>query len=419
MTLTQNKAQILLPPKVARVFSPPRGSVQYRGLFGGRGSGKSQGAAKVAATWAMSERIRVLCAREYQASIKESFHMELKAAIEAEHWLAPHYDVGVDYLRCTLSGSEFIFRGLRHNSQSIKSLSKIDLTIVEEAEDVPETSWLALEATVFRQPKSELWGIWNPRSKGSPVDKRLRLNKPANAIVQEVNWKDNPFFPKGLQELRKRQRELLDPATYAHIWEGAYLENSDAQVLAGKVQVATFEPLDESGAIKPDWQGPYFGMDFGFAKDPTTAVEVWLHGDNLYIRREAHKVGLELDATAAYIQQRIPLIAQYATRADSARPESISYLSRHGLPRIEGVKKWPGSVEDGIQFLRSFRNIVIHPECPKTIDESRLYSYKVDKNTGDVLPTIVDAFNHCIDAIRYAITPLIKARTAGKMVIRI
>lgn len=406
MTLTT--AKILLPPKVAQVLGPPRGSFAYRGLHGGRGSGKSQGAAKIAAVWAMSERIRVLCAREYQASIKESFHMELKAAIEADPWLAAHYDVGVDYLRCRLTGSEFIFRGLRHNSQSIKSLSKIDLTIVEEAEDVPEVSWLALEATVFRQPKSELWAIWNPKRKGSPIDKRLRLNKPKSAIVQEINWRDNPFFPNGLQELRRRQRELLDPATYAHIWEGAYLENSDAQVFADKVKVESFEPIDDQGEIKPGWNGPYFGMDFGFAKDPTTGVEVWINGDRIYVRREAYKVGLELDATAQFMLDRIPMIDQYAVRADSARPESISYLSRHGLPRIEGVKKWAGSVEDGIQFLRSFAKIVIHPDCPKTIDETTLYSYKVDKHTGDVLPVIVDAFNHCIDAVRYAITPIIK-----------
>lgn len=417
--MTSTEIDILLPPKVAKVFGSPRGSWLYRGMYGGRGSGKSQGAAKVAAVWAASERIRVLCAREYQASIRESFHAELKTAIESEPWLADQYDLGVDYLRCIRTGSEFLFRGLRQNSQSIKSLANIDLTIVEEAEDVPEASWLALEATVFRRPKSEIWAIWNPKKKGSAVDHRLRKNPPPNAILQMVNWRDNPFFPEGLQTLRRRQRELLDPATYAHVWDGAYLENSAAQVLAGKVRVETFEPRDANLQTLPDWQGPYYGMDFGFAKDPTTAIELWIQGDRMYVRREAHKVGLELDATADYMRQRIPGIEQYAMRADSARPESISYLSRHGLPRIEGVKKWPGSVQDGIQFLRSFTEIIIHPDCPKTIEETTLYSYKVDRDTGDVLPVIVDAFNHCIDAIRYAITPLIKARSAGKMVIRI
>lgn len=414
-----SKQAILLPPKVRDVLAPPLGSYLWRGLHGGRGSGKSMGGAKVAAARAMSKKMRILCAREFQASIRESFHAELRAAIESEPWMVPHFDIGADYLRCHLTGSEFIFRGLRHNSQSIKSLAKIDLTIVEEAEDVPEVSWLALEATVLRQPQSEIWAFWNPRLEGSPIDKRLRRNPPARSIVGQVNADDNPFLPDGLRELRAKHRETLDPATYANVWEGAYLQNSDAQVLAGKVRVESFDPLDEKGNAKPDWQGPYFGMDFGFAQDPTTAVEVWINGDRIYVRREAYKVGLELDDTARYVTQRIPQVAQYVMRADSARPETISYLSRHGLPRIEGVKKWPGSVEDGIQFLRSFAEIIIHPDCPKAIEETRLYSYKVDRNTGDVLPTIVDAYNHIIDAIRYAITPLIKHASSGKMVIRI
>jgi phage terminase large subunit len=151
-------ATIKLPPKLVPVFSAPRGSVQYRALWGGRGSAKSYSAALMAAVWGYAEPLRIFCGREFQASIKESFHAELKSAIEAHDWLSAHYDVGVDYLKGR-NGTEFIFRGLRRNEQSIKSLAKIDLTIVEEAEDVPETSWLALEATVFRQPKSELWAI--------------------------------------------------------------------------------------------------------------------------------------------------------------------------------------------------------------------------------------------------------------------
>ena len=335
-------------------------------------------------------------------------HAEIKSAIEAHPWLDSHYDVGVDYIRGR-NGSEFLFRGLRHNSQSIKSLAKIDLTIVEEAEDVPEASWLALEATVFRQPRSELWAIWNPAKRDSPVDKRLRLNKPANAIVQEVNWRDNPFFPEGLNILRKRQREMLDAMTYAHIWEGAYLENSNTQVLGDKCIVREFEPARE-------WSGPYFGGDFGFSQDPTFAVEVWVHDDRLWIRREAHKVGLELDHTAQFVLQSIPGMEREVSRWDSSRPESISFLRRHGLPRITGVEKGKGSVEDGIQFLRSFREIVIHPECREMQNEARMYSYKIDRLTGDITSTIVDAYNHGWDAVRYAIQPMIRKR--GDMQIR-
>ena len=394
------QATIKLPPKLVPVFAPPRGAVQYRAMHGGRGSAKSFSAALMAAIWGYAEPLRILCTREFQASIKESFHAELKAAIASQPWLDAHYDVGVDYLKGR-NGTEFIFRGLRHGVSSIKSLAKIDLTIVEEAEDVPEASWLALEATVFRQLGSELWPIWNPRMKSSPVDLRFRKTPPSNAIVQEINWSDNPFFPPGLDTLRRRQQEMLDPATYAHIWEGAYLENSAAQVFAGKVDVRAFEPED-------GWHGPYYGGDFGFSQDPVAAVEVWINGAEVLIRREAFKVGLELDDTAAFVTERIPGFAREVSRWDNSRPESISHISRHGIPRAKAVDKWKGSVEDGIGFLRSFARIVIHPDCENMQREARLYSYKIDRMSGDITTDIVDAHNHGWDAVRYAVGPMIR-----------
>lgn len=356
----------------------------------------------MASVWGYAEPLRILCTREFQASIKESFHAELKAAIASQPWLEAHYDVGVDYLRGK-NGTEFIFRGLRHNTGSIKSLAKIDLTIVEEAEDVPEDSWLALEATVFRQPCSELWAIWNPRTDGSPVDKRFRKSPPQSALIAEVNWHDNPYFPAGLEMLRQREQQRLDPATYAHVWEGSYLENSDAQVFHGKVEVRDFEP-------GTDWDGPYYGGDFGFSQDPTAAVEVWIHGDDIFIHREAVKIGLDLDDTQPFIEAKIPGFSKGVSRWDCARPESISHLKRHGMPRAQAVSKWQGSVEDGIQHLRSYRRIVIHSRCEETRKEARLYSYKVDRLTGDVTTRLVDAHNHCWDAVRYAVEPMVKRK---------
>jgi len=397
------QATVELPPKLVPVFAPERGSFQYRNLHGGRGSGKSFNAAKMAAIWGYAEPLRILCTREFQASISESFHAELKAAIASEPWLEAHYDVGVDYLKGA-NGTNFIFRGLRRNVQSVKSLAKIDLTIVEEAEDVPETSYLALEATVFRQPKSEMWNLWNPRLEGSPVDMRFRKNPPANAIAAEVNWSDNPFFPTGLQTLRRREQERLDPATYHHVWEGGYLVNSDAQVLAGKWRVAEFEPGDT-------WDGPYQGGDFGYAQDPTAAVRCYIHGDTLYVSHEAGGRGIELDHIGNKVCDAIPGYEGYVSRWDSASPGSISIITRNGVPRAQGAPKWQGSVDDGIRFLRSFKEIVVHPRCKATINEMRLYSYKVDRLTGDILPVLVDANNHYIDAIRYSVSPLIKNRS--------
>ena len=393
-------ARIEIPPKLIPALSPPLGSFRYRALYGGRGSAKSQSVAVMAAVWGYAECLRILCTREFQVSIPESFHAELRNAISRYPWLDRHYDIGRDYIRGR-NGTEFIFRGLRRNSQAIKSLANIDLTVVEEAEDVPEQSWLDLEATVFRRPASEMIVIWNPRTDGSPVDQRFIKNPPDSAIVREVNWEDNPFFPSALEDLRQREQERLDPATYAHIWEGAYLENSDAQVLAGKVRVAEFEPGKH-------WDGPYHGLDYGFANDPTAAVRFWLHGDTLYVEREAVAVNLELDDTARYIEERIPGASRYVIRADAARPESTSYLRRHGMPRVESAPKWQGSVEDGIAWLRSFAEIVIHPRCEEAIRESRLWSYKTDRHTGDVLPKLQDGNEHIWDAVRYGAAPMIR-----------
>lgn len=400
-------AKIVLPEKLVPIFSPPRGAVQYRGAHGGRGSGKSFNFAKMAAIWGYTEPLRILATREYQGSIKESFYAELKSAIMSETWLSNAYVIGSDFIKGK-NGTEFLFMGLRRSINSIRSLAQIDLTIVEEAEDVPDNSWLMLEATVFRRPKSELWPIWNPRLRRSPVDLRFRVHPPKNGVFAEMNYMDNPFFPAGLEVLRAREEQRLDPDTYAHVWEGAYLENSNAQVMHGKWRVMDFEP----GA---DWDGPYQGGDFGFSQDPLAAVRCWIHDEILFVEYEAGQIELELDDAPTFLSYHIPGWERYVSRWDNARPESISLFTRIGMPHAEAADKWPGSVEDGIQFIRSFKWVVIHPRCKETIKEAKLYSYKVDRYTADILPDVVDAHNHYWDAIRYALAPIIRSPVMVQM----
>ena len=403
-------ARIELPPKLVDLFAPVRGELRFRVAYGGRGSGKSFTFALMAAVWGYAEPLRILCTRELQISIKESMFAELKNAIQTFPWLEAHYDVGEAFIRGK-NGTEFIFRGLRHNMSAIKSMAQIDLCIVEEAADVPDYSWQALLPTI-RAPRSEVWAIYNPKHDTDPVDLMFRQNPPPRCKAVEVNWNDNPYFPPELDEQRRHAQRVMNPADYAWIWEGAYLENSDAQVLAGKVRVDEFEP-------GRDWDGPFYGVDFGFAQDPTAGIKAWVHDDRLWIEYDAAKVGLELDDTADYLMRKVPGIERHTSRADSARPESISYLKRHGLPRIESVTKWQGSVEDGIQHLRSYAEIVIHPRCSDTIREARMYSYKVDKLSGDILPQVVDANNHLMDALRYALAPLIRSgKTAAVLIPR-
>jgi len=351
----------------------------------------------MAAVRGYAEPLRILCCRELQTSIKDSVHAELAAAIQSHPWLNDHYQIGESYIRGK-NGTEFLFKGLRHNYQQIKSTSGINICWVEEAETVSEQSWKNLIPTI-RAPGSEIWLTWNPEDEDSPTNKRFVIDPPPNSSIAKLNYCDNPWFPPELDAERLNDLRR-DPDYYANVWEGECITRRDAQILAGKWRIAEFEP-------GPDWDGPYFGLDFGFSVDPTAAVKCWIHNDSLYIEHEAGKVGLEIDDTPAFLRDRIPGICEHTVRADSARPESISYLKRNGMTRTVGVRKGKGSVEDGIQHLRSYREIVIHPRCEEVARECRLYSYKVDRLTGDVLPVVVDANNHYIDAVRYALEPLI------------
>lgn len=387
-----------IPSWAKPLFKPAR----YKILSGGRAGGKSYAVADALLIQGAQSPHRILCAREYQASIKDSVHRLLADRIE-QMGLGGFYDVQRDQI-IGRNGTLFVFRGVRHNIQSIKSMTGLTRVWIEEAQTVSEESWRVLLPTI-RDEGSEVWLTLNPGRQTDATSQRFLIDPPEGAVTIRVNWSDNPFMPATADEERKRDQARLNPADYAHIWEGAYQQNTEAQILADKVSVREFEP--------GEWDGPYYGLDYGFAQDPTAAVRCWVHNDRLWIDHEAGRIGLELDETAAYLAQRIPEIERHAIRADSARPECTSYLKRHGLPRVESVKKWPGSVEDGIAHLRSYREIVIHPRCKEAINEATMYSYKVDRLSGDVLPDVVDAFNHYIDALRYALVPLIQVRRSG------
>ncbi|EMZ5446359.1 MULTISPECIES: PBSX family phage terminase large subunit [Providencia] len=391
-------ARIEIPPKLVPVFENE--GVRYRGAYGGRGSAKTR-------TFALMTAIRgymaakngqsgvILCAREYMNSLEESSMEEVKQAIRSVPWLNDFYELGEKYIRTKCRSVSYVFAGLRHNLDSIKSKARILIAWVDEAESVSETAWTKLTPTV-REAGSEIWVTWNPEKDGSATDKRFRKEQPDNAIVVEMNYDDNPWFPSVLEEERLNDQARLDAATYAWIWEGAYLENSDKQVLANKYVVQSF----------PDdlWKQAdrlLFGADFGFAKDPNTLIRMFILDDCLYIEREAYGVGVELDHMPAFYDE-IPEARKWPIKADSARPETISYLKRQGF-NISAAKKWQGSVEDGITYLRGFKQIIIHPRCKETAKEARLYSYKTDRITGEVLPVIEDAYNHCWDAVRYGL----------------
>jgi phage terminase large subunit len=182
-----------------------------------------------------------------------------------------------------------------------------------------------------------------------------------------------------------------DPDKYAHIWLGEYAKSTASRVFTNW-RVEEFEaPPDAIHRLGADW---------GFAVDPTVAVRTHLVGRKLYVDYEAYKVKCEIVNTPELFMQ-IPEAERWPMIADGSRPETISHMRNNGFGKITNAVKGPGSVKDGIEFLKSF-DIIVHPRCKHTIDELTLYSYKVDSKTQEVLPVLEDDHNHVIDSLRYA-----------------
>lgn len=366
---------------------------RYKIARGGRGSGKSYGIAERFITYAMlkDKPRRLLCTRDVQNTLSDSALAILKRVIRDKGFDAA-FQPTKHGLKCS-SGSEFIFRGLQ-NPDRIKSLEGINHVWVEEAQKVTREAWDMLIPTI-REPDSQIWVSYNPDTEEDPVEK---FESRPDAEVVKVNYYDNPYFPDVLLKEMQYDKEN-DYDKYLWIWEGNPRTITDAQVFKSKFRVASFE-------TPADVDRFYYGADWGFSQDPTSLIRCFIKNQILWIDYEAYGVGVDIDDTPKLFES-VPGSDRWPITGDSARPETMSYLRKQGLT-VWGAKKGKGSVEDGIAFVRSFRGIVIHDRCRHTADEFKMYSYKKDKLTGDMLPILEDKHNHCIDALRYALEKLMR-----------
>jgi phage terminase large subunit len=362
----------------------------------------------------MQPGTRVACVREVQKSLKNSVKLLVEDKIN-DLGLASHFDTLEAEIK-TPGGGVIIFQGmLNHTAESIKSLEGFDIAWVEEAQSLSQRSLDLLRPTI-RKPGSELWFSWNPNKPSDPVDVLLRGDSPpTDAVVIEVNWSDNPWLPPDLRSDLEDDRRR-DPDKFQHVWGGHYSLNSEARVFRNW-KVEEFETPDDATFR--------FGADWGFAIDPTVLVRCFLKGKKLYVDREAWKVGCEIDETPSlfagsdqdklkfgdkprWSNERqhpgIPGSTKWMITADSSRPETVSYMRRLGFKIVAAIKG-VGSIEDGIEFLKSF-DIVVHPRCEKVIEELTLYAYKTDPQTNEIQPVLEDKYNHTIDALRYALEAL-------------
>lgn len=390
------KLQLKTPRWSLPILKSP--DARYLGAFGGRGSGKSHFFAEMLIERSVSEKVDAVCVREVQKSLAQSVKKLIENKIE-EMGVGHMFEIQQTQIKSVLGGA-IIFQGMQnHTADSIKSLEGFDIAWVEEAQSISQFSLDILRPTI-RKPGSQLWFTWNPRYDTDPIEQLLRgPGAPDKTVVIEVNYSDNPWFPEVLREEMEYDKRR-DPDKYMHVWKGEYVRNSETRVFKNWA-VEEFEtPPDAVHRLGADW---------GFASDPTVLVRCHIVGRKLYIDHEAYQVGCEIVDTPALFMT-IPDAERWPMVADSARPETISHVRKNGFPKIQPAVKGAKSVEEGVEWLKSF-DIVVHPRCKHTIDELTLYSYKTDRDTGSILPMLEDKENHVIDALRYACEG---ARRAGK-----
>ena len=332
--------------------------------------------------------LRILCGREIQKSIRDSVKRLLDDKIRA-NGLEDFYESTDTEIRGK-NGTLFIFSGFKSNINSIKSMEGIDILWGEEAQDISSNTLEVLIPTI-RKKGSMLIFTWNPRFEDDPIDHKFRaVEPPPRTFIKEVNYHMNPWFPDELRQEMEYDKGR-DYDKYLHIWEGKYLTNSETRVFKNW-KVEDFET--------PDNTIFRFGADWGFAADPTVLIRCYTAGQTLYIDYEAHMVGCEIVNTPDLFFT-VPEAEKWPMCADGSRPETISHMKKNGFPKIFPAVKGKGSIEDGVEWLKSY-NIVVHPRCKHTIDELTMYSYKKDEKTDKILPVFEDKNNHLIDALRYA-----------------
>lgn len=235
MKIVKNKIQI--PKAFKELFNE---LWRYLIFYGGRGSGKSQSVARALLIRGRQKKLRILCTREIQNTIKDSVHKLLKDIIEENEW--GDYVVTNDGITNARTGTEFIFRGLRHNMLEIKSTEGIDICWVEEAQSITEASLDILTPTI-RKPGSQIIFTFNRFNELDPVYVRFVQKQPKNAFVKKVNYdvlERAGLLPDVLKDEMESDK-ANDPDLYAHKWLGEPLAQSDSAIIGRGAALAAMQ----------------------------------------------------------------------------------------------------------------------------------------------------------------------------------
>lgn len=390
-------SEVLIPDVFLELFQPHR----YKVMYSGRGCAKSWTVARVLLVRAAQEKLRILCAREIQNSIQESVHSLLTQQISLLG-LQDFFEIQKTTI-IGKNGSEFIFSGLKHKIDSLKSLEGCNICWVEEANIVSKSSWEKLLPTI-RAKDSEIWITFNPELKEDYVYDRFVLNPPENAWVQRITYKDNPWFGDELRE-EMRQTRARSEDDYRHIWLGYTKEILEGAVYGKQMSDAMQEgritkvPYDKQYPVTTAW-------DFGH--HDLTAI--WM----------IQKIGFQYNVID-YHEDRLQELPYYVNVLQTKGYNYGTDIMPHDAESHQGLGSTikerfveltgrrpiivpRDSIANGVDAVRTLFPKLYFDEakCADGLTALRRYAYEVDEKTGEFsrIPEH-NRYSHGADAMRY------------------
>jgi phage terminase large subunit len=366
-------------------------------VYGGRYALKSHTVARILLIKARMAKIRIACFREFQNSIADSSHQLLSDLIKLYKF--EDFEVKNNSIINTVTGSDFLFKGLWNNEQSIKSIEGIDIAWVEEAQTVSEKSLEVLTPTI-RKDGSQIIYTYNRLLEEDPVHTRLVVQGRPNTLIINVNY-DIAIKHKMIPGVILKEIEddkIKRPALYLHKWLG--------------------EPHSMERKIYKDWQIiqaiPHEarlerrGLDFGYTNDPTSIVDIYYYNGGYILDERAFLKGLSNKQIADILLEgdNKALVV-----ADSAEPKSIDEIRNYGV-NIVPCKKGRDSVQQGIQLVQD-QQISVTQRSSNIIREYRNYLWKIDRE-GKIINEPEHTYSHSMDSVRYGLTSLIDSSRIKK-----
>jgi phage terminase large subunit len=397
-TVDQAVAKAQFPIKLQPLFRKAR----YKICYGGRGGAKSWGIARALLIMGARSQLRILCAREFQASIKDSVHKLLCDQIEALGLLS-FYEITQTSIRGA-NGSEFAFIGLKNNPTNIKSFEGVDICWVEEGQTVSRLSWNILIPTI-RKLGSEIWVSFNPDLETDETYQRFVAKPPRDSVVIKINWSDNPWFPETLK-IEKDALKERDPNAYNNVWEGLCRRTVDGAIFANEMQKA--EADDRITQVPYDPTKPVHAVcDLGWSDATAWWFIQFIGMETRLIRyfegsQRTMTSYLAQLQTFGYVYDTIWLPHDAENKTLAANGRSIEEIVRGAGFKTSIMPRVP--VVDSINAARTiFPNIWFDREnCADGLNCLRHYRYEVDPETGLFSKNpLHDQYSHGADAFRY------------------